>query len=264
MLPENGCEQKRLLGDDNSPVLQAVAVSKVFRQGGSSRPSSVLTNIDFRLCSREFVAIVGPSGSGKSTLLYCLAGLEQPTSGVLSIFGQDTSRFGRGGLARLRRDQIGFVFQSYNLVPTLNVLDNVSLPGWLASSRGARRRARNALRQLGIEELCRSMPDQLSGGQQQRVAIARAIASNARIIFADEPTGALDSGAGEIVLNLLRKLVDDEGRSVVMVTHDLEAAGIADRVVVMRDGRIRIELERPSAETLLRELEASRPAKSAP
>lgn len=261
MHTENGPEQKKLIpNSDMAPLLEAVAISKDFNRVGGGRPIRVLKNVDFRIQQGEFVAVVGPSGSGKSTLLYCLAGLEPPTSGVLRLFGQDVSRLGRNGLARLRRDQIGFVFQAYNLIPAIDVLDNVALPGWLAKSRGARRRAKEVLKRLGVEELSRSFPEHLSGGQQQRVAIARAVASNARVVFADEPTGALDSAAGAVVLDSLRNLVDHEGRSVVMVTHDLEAASIADRVVVMRDGKISAELNRPSSETILRELQASHPA----
>lgn len=202
-----------------------------------------------------------PLGVWKSTLLYCLAGLEPVSEGSVALLGREITRMGRNRLARLRRAHVGFVFQAYNLVPALNAIDNVALPGWLNRNRGARERAKVALQTVGLEEFARTLPERLSGGQQQRVAIARALASDAEIIFADEPTGALDSASGAVVLDRLRRLVDHDGRTVVMVTHDLEAASIADRVLVMRDGLVRVELTAPSSETILSALRDSAPAR---
>ncbi|WP_336723649.1 MFS transporter [Cellulosimicrobium cellulans] len=196
----------------------------------------------------ELVAIVGPSGSGKSTLLACLAGLERTTSGRVSVLGHDLATTGRREQALLRREHVGFVFQSYNLISSLTAQENVELPLRLAKGgAAAAMRASAALDAVGLGPEAQHRPAQLSGGQQQRVAIARALAVEPEVVFADEPTGALDTGTGAEILNLLRGIADTGG-SVLLVTHDVTGAAAADRVLVLRDGTIVDEIEQPTAE----------------
>ena len=216
----------------------------------------MLRGVSMVVTAGEMVAIVGPSGSGKSTLLYCLAGLEPLHSGKVELFGQDLASLGRNRLAKMRRDRIGFVFQSYNLIPSLTAAENAGLPGRLSRRRGAAEAARDSLRAVGLSERMRFLPGKLSGGQQQRVAIARVLASGASLVFADEPTGALDTRSGKQVLELLRETAAG-GRSVVLVTHDLEAAARADRVLVLRDGQIHAELITPTVEEVLESVRAA-------
>ncbi|MGO1532382.1 ABC transporter ATP-binding protein [Microbacterium sp.] len=235
---------------DARHLIEAEHVSKSFDSAKSSESVIVLRDVSLRVQSGEMVAIVGPSGSGKSTLLYCLAGLEPVTGGAVKLFGRDVSGLRRNTLAKLRRDHVGFVFQSYNLIPSLTAAENAGLPGRLARRRGAVAAAQESLRAVGLGERDRFLPGKLSGGQQQRVAIARVLASGASLVFADEPTGALDTRTGEQVLSLLRDAAAGE-RSVVMVTHDLEAAARADRVLVLRDGVIHAELLSPTSDSVL-------------
>ncbi|GAA3632580.1 ABC transporter ATP-binding protein [Microbacterium awajiense] len=194
----------------------------------------------------QLVAVVGASGSGKSTLLYALSGLQTLSEGIVRAAGADLHRLGRRGLAAWRRRNVGFVFQTYNLVPYLTALENVALPARLA---GERVEARAALADVGLDDRRDALPSQLSGGQQQRVAIARVLATRPRLIFADEPTGALDSEAGEHVLRMLGD-IPDERSAVVLVTHDLDAAATADRVIVLRDGHVVADVDRPTAAEL--------------
>ncbi|OLT55120.1 ABC transporter ATP-binding protein [Cellulosimicrobium sp. CUA-896] len=199
----------------------------------------------------EMVAVVGPSGSGKSTLLACLAGLETLTTGSVDVLGHDLASTGRRELALLRRAHVGFVFQSYNLISSLTAQENVELPLRLAGRRAAARlRASAALARVGLAEQAERRPAQLSGGQQQRVTIARALAVEPDVVFADEPTGALDTGTSAEVLRLLRGVVD-AGGSVLMVTHDAAGAATADRVLVLRDGSLVEEIGRPTTERVL-------------
>jgi putative ABC transport system ATP-binding protein len=184
-----------------------------------------------------FTAVMGPSGSGKSTLLQCAAGLDRPDSGTVVVDGTELGTLGEAGLARLRRTRIGFVFQAFNLLPMLTAEQNVGLPLRLAGRRPARGTVRRALAEVGLAGRERHRPDALSGGQQQRVAIARALVTAPAVVFADEPTGALDSAAGTGILALLRRLADG-GQTVVMVTHDPVAAAASDRVLTLTDGRI--------------------------
>jgi putative ABC transport system ATP-binding protein len=195
------------------------------------------------------VAIVGPSGSGKSTLLHCLSGLELPSSGAVEIVGTDVGSARASKLAKLRRATIGFVFQQYNLLDSLTALGNVLLQARLAGR--PRSDAEAALASVGLADKKHIKPTQLSGGEQQRVAIARALAVKPRILFADEPTGALDSATGSSTLQLLRDLVTAQGSAVVMVTHNLEAAARADRVLILKDGRIRSTLSNPTPQAIL-------------
>ncbi|WP_203925145.1 ABC transporter ATP-binding protein [Virgisporangium ochraceum] len=184
-----------------------------------------------------FTAVMGPSGSGKSTLLQCAAGLDRPDSGTVVVDGTELGTLGEAGLARLRRTRIGFVFQAFNLLPMLTAEQNVGLPLRLAGRRPGRATVRGALAAVGLAGRERHRPDALSGGQQQRVAIARALVTEPAVVFADEPTGALDSTSGAEILGLLRRLVDS-GQTVVMVTHDPVAAAASDRVLTLTDGRI--------------------------
>jgi putative ABC transport system ATP-binding protein len=181
---------------------------------------------------------MGPSGSGKSTLMHILAGLDRPTSGTVVIDGRDITQMDDGELTKLRRDRIGFVFQFFNLVPVLNAEENMLLPLSIAGRRPEREWVAQLMRTVGIDDRRTHRPSELSGGQQQRVAIARALVSRPAVVFADEPTGNLDSKTSEEVLNLLRRAVDEFGQSVVMVTHDANAASYADRVVVLVDGLV--------------------------
>jgi len=217
------------------------------QHGKGSTAVTALSGIDLEVAEGELVAIMGSSGSGKSTLLTIAGGLVAPTAGEVVIEGQYLSQLGASATASLRRRTLGFVFQSFNLIPALTALENVSLPleldGW--KRRKARSAALNALAQVELDDRAGAFPDDLSGGQQQRVAIARAIVGTRKLILADEPTGALDSTTGEIVLRMLRKRVD-HGAGGILVTHDARHAAWADRIVFLRDGRI-VDSNRASA-----------------
>jgi len=207
-----------------------------------------LDGVSLGFAPGSFTAIMGPSGSGKTTLLQCAAGLARPDAGRVAIGGTEIARLSEKRLAKLRRRRIGFVFQAFNLLPSLTAAQNVLLPLRLAGDRPRRRVAREALAAVGLAERAGHLPAQLSGGQQQRVAIARALVAEPQVVFADEPTGALDTRSAREALTLLRALVDERGRTLVMVTHDPVAAAVADRVVFLADGRVVDALERPSAE----------------
>ncbi len=212
-------------------------VTKVYRLG--DQEIRALDGIDLRIDEGEFVAIIGPSGSGKSTLMHLLGCLDTPTTGRMEICDRDLSMAGRDTLAGVRNAEIGFVFQSFNLLPKFDVVRNIELPlvyaGWSSSRR--RERAGEVARQVGLENRLANRPAQLSGGQCQRVAIARALVNNPRILFGDEPTGNLDSTTGEMILDLFRDL-NRAGKTVVLVTHDHEVAAVTRRVIEIRDGRI--------------------------
>ena len=232
-------------------------IRKSFATGrrGRRRVTEVLKGVDLSVEVGEMVSIVGPSGSGTSTLLYCLSGLEAADEGSLEVMGRQVVHARRSVLAKIRSGHVGFVFQSYNLIPSLSVGDNVSLPARLAGRPMSARQTRAALESVGLAGRERDRPGDLSGGEQQRVAIARALVGGADVVFADEPTGALDSQNGREVLRMLRSIGDDPQRSVVMVTHDLEAASLADRVLVLRDGRVVRELGRSTAAQILEAME---------
>ena len=199
----------------------------------------------------EFGAIMGPSGSGKSTLMHCMAGLDTLTAGKAFIGDADLSTLDDRDLTLLRRDRVGFVFQAFNLVPTLTAEENITLPLALAGQKGDPGWIEKVVATVGLSDRLAHRPSELSGGQQQRVAIARALASRPQIIFADEPTGNLDSRAGAEVLGFTRTAVDDMGQTVVMVTHDPVAAGYADRVLFLTDGHVVDEMHQPTAERVL-------------
>lgn len=237
--------------DVTEPLIHAENLHKTFPSAEPKEPRvPVLRGITLNVQPGEMVSIVGPSGSGKSTLLYCLSGLEPADSGVVLLAGRELGTLGRGALATLRRKHVGFVFQSYNLIPSLTARENIALPARLARRRANRADIDRALADVGLSDRGGHRPGQLSGGQQQRVAIARVLATRPDIVFADEPTGSLDTTTGSDVLRLLRAAAGD-GRSVVVVTHDLEAAALADRVLVLRDGLIHSELRRPTPEQVL-------------
>ncbi|MFE1584294.1 ABC transporter ATP-binding protein [Streptomyces sp. NPDC058737] len=197
-----------------------------------------------------FLAVMGPSGSGKSTLMHCAAGLDSPTSGSVRIDGQEISGLNETRRTELRRERVGFVFQAYNLIPSLSVEDNITLPLRLAGRRPDRDWLRTLTERVGLADRLSHRPAELSGGQQQRAAVVRALAARPAVVFADEPTGALDLRSAHQVLGLLRALVDDLGQTVVMVTHDPAAAARAHRALVMADGRVVEGLERPTAPRL--------------
>ena len=217
-------------------LVEACGVCKSYKHGNLN--TDVLRHVDMSVSAGEMVSIVGPSGSGKSTLLHCLAGLEVPDAGEIHLMGVDVVRARRGERAKVRAQHVGFVFQQYNLMPSLSVGENVSLPVRLAGSKLSRENVRELLERVGMGGREHARPAELSGGEAQRVAIARAVASGPDIVFADEPTGALDTANGNAVLDMLRAMADEGSRAVVMVTHDLEAAARADRVLVLRDGEI--------------------------
>jgi putative ABC transport system ATP-binding protein len=226
------------------PTVELVDVSRVYRTRGG--PVNALDHVTVAFAPASFTAVMGPSGSGKTTLLQCAAGLDRPTSGDVRWCGEDVRTWSDRRLTMARRDRVGFVFQAFNLLPTLTAEQNVTLPMRLAHRRVARSRVRAALDQVGLSGLGRRHPAELSGGQQQRVAIARALIAEPLVVFADEPTGALDSTTGHQILRLVRDLVAAHGRTVVMVTHDPVAASYAQRVVFLADGRLAGELADPT------------------
>ena len=208
------------------------------RYGEGDAAVDALRGITLDFPAGAFTAIMGPSGSGKSTLMHILAGLDRPTSGTVVIDGNDITKMDDAALTRLRRDRVGFVFQFFNLVPVLNAEENTLLPLSIAGVKPERVWLEQLMETVGIADRRTHRPAELSGGQQQRVAIARALVSRPAVIFADEPTGNLDSTTSEEVLQLLRRAVDEFGETVVMVTHDLHAAGFADRRIELVDGRV--------------------------
>jgi len=220
------------------PVLAAQSLTKTYRMGEVS--VTALDSVDFTVERGEFVAIMGPSGSGKSTLLHLLGGLDFPTSGEVFLNDQSLFKLSDDELTELRRRKVGFIFQFYNLLPTLNAAENIGLPVLIDGQPLRRERARidNLLALVGLGDRADHKPDQLSGGQQQRVAIARAFVNQPEIVLADEPTGNLDSRSSTAILELLRSTCFELGATIVMVTHDPRAASFADRVVFLKDGRI--------------------------
>ncbi|MCF3172040.1 ABC transporter ATP-binding protein [Streptomyces sioyaensis] len=224
-------------------------LSKVYGSGDTRVVALDHVSIDFR--EGEFTAIMGPSGCGKSTLMHCAAGLDSPSSGSVRVGTTELSTLGDRQLTALRRDRIGFIFQAFNLLPTLTALENITLPLTIAGRRPDQQWLDRVVATVGLTQRLGHRPAQLSGGQQQRVAVARALASRPAIIFGDEPTGNLDSRAGAQVLGFLRDSVRELGRTVVMVTHDPVAAGYADRVVFLSDGHLVDEMTHPTPDRVL-------------
>jgi putative ABC transport system ATP-binding protein len=228
---------------------RAVAASKVY--GSGEAEVRALDGIDVEFRARQFTAIMGPSGSGKSTLLHCLAGLDRLTGGQIFLGDIEVSAQSEKALTLIRRDRIGFIFQSYNLIPTLTAEENITLPSSLAGRKPDRARFDQVVDTVSLRDRLKHKPTELSGGQQQRVAVARALVSSPEIVFADEPTGNLDSRAGAEILGFMRRAVDDLGQTIVMVTHDPNAASYSDRVVFLADGKIVAELADPTADTVI-------------
>ncbi|WP_327109886.1 ABC transporter ATP-binding protein [Nocardia sp. NBC_01730] len=228
---------------------RAIELTKVYGSGDTQ--VRALDGVSAEFAKGEFTAIMGPSGSGKSTLMHCLAGLDSASSGTVRIGDTDLTTLSDKQMTFLRRDRIGFVFQAFNLVPTLTALENITLPLDIAGRKPDQDWLDTVLTRLGLTDRLTHRPSELSGGQQQRVACARALAGKPEIIFGDEPTGNLDSRASEEVLTILRAAVDEFGQTVVIVTHEPHAAGFADRVVFLADGRIVDEMRDPTADTVL-------------
>ena len=240
----------------------AARVENLTKTYGSGNAKVVaLDDVTLDVMAGEFTAVMGPSGSGKSTLMHCCAALDTADTGAVIIGDQDLSRMNDNALTMLRRDQIGFVFQSYNLVPTLTAEENILLPLAIAGRKPDPGWYTTVIETVGLGDRLHHKPSELSGGQQQRVAVARALASRPHIVFADEPTGNLDSKSGEEVLTLLRRSVDGHGQTIVMVTHDPVAAAYTDRVVFLADGKVVDEMRAPDREKVLaRMAELSTPA----
>ncbi|ONM50724.1 ABC transporter ATP-binding protein [Nocardia donostiensis] len=232
----------------------AIELTKVYGSGDTQVTALDAVSADF--VRGEFTAIMGPSGSGKSTLMHCLAGLDSATSGTVRIGDTELTELTDKQMTKLRRDRIGFVFQAFNLVPTLTALENITLPLDIANREPDRAWLDTVLDRLGLTGRLTHRPSELSGGQQQRVACARALAGKPEIIFGDEPTGNLDSHSSSEVLSILRTAVDEFGQTVVIVTHDPHAASYADRVVFLADGSIVDELRDPTADSVLDRMKA--------
>ncbi len=233
----------------SSPIATARGLSKTY--GKNSGLVRALDNVDVDLAAGQFTAIMGPSGSGKSTLMHCLAGLDTPTDGTITLGEHTITGLKNRALTRLRRERIGFIFQSFNLIPTLTARENITLPLDIARKPLDRELFDRVVRTVGLTDRLSHRPAELSGGQQQRVACARALVAKPDVIFADEPTGNLDSASGREVLSFLRSSVDELGQSVVMVTHDPVAASYAHRVLFLADGKIVHELDAPTPESVL-------------
>ncbi|MEE9964879.1 MAG: ABC transporter ATP-binding protein [Propionicimonas sp.] len=230
-------------------IASAVSLTKIY--GSGDTVVRALDGVDVEFTKGSFTAIMGPSGSGKSTLMHCLAGLDRPTSGQVFLGGHNLSELGDKQLTRVRRDAVGFVFQSFNLLPTLTAEQNIMLPLDLAGQKPDRALFNTLIDSLRLRDRLSHLPSQLSGGQQQRVAIARALMTSPAVVFADEPTGALDSRAGHELLSYLQRTSRDLEQTIVMVTHDANAAAFAGRTVLLSDGRIVNDLDQPSADQIM-------------
>ena len=236
-------------GEPRVLAARAERITKIYGSGDTR--VTALDEVSVAFPAGEFAAVMGPSGSGKSTLMHCMAGLDEVTGGSVWIGDQDISTLTDRQLTRMRRRRVGFIFQAFNLVPTLNAGENITLPSDLASSQPDRDWLNQVVETLGLGDRLKHRPTQLSGGQQQRVAAARALAARPDLIFADEPTGNLDSSASGELLDFLSMAVRDFGQTIVMVTHDAVAASYADRIVFLADGRIVSEMTEPTPERVL-------------
>jgi putative ABC transport system ATP-binding protein len=237
---------------------RAVRVTKVYGRGDTR--VTAIDGVTLGIPKGAYTAVMGPSGSGKSTLMHCMAGLDSVTSGAVFIGDTELGRLNDKRLTRLRRDQVGFVFQTFNLVPTLTARENITLPLDIAGAKHDRAWLDKVIDSVGLRDRLSHKPSELSGGQQQRLACARALASRPQIIFADEPTGNLDSRSSAEVLAFLRRCVREMGQTVVMVTHDPVAAGYADLVVFLADGRIAGQLADPTAQRVLEAIRLQSPS----
>ena len=237
------------------PAARVVGLRKEYGVGDSL--VAALDGVSLDIQAGEFTAVMGPSGSGKSTLIHCMAALDSPSAGQIVLGGVDISHLRDKDLTRLRRDKVGFVFQAYNLVPTLNARENIELPLAIAGRHADPAWFGTVIDAVGLRDRLRHRPNELSGGQQQRVACARALVSRPQIVFADEPTGNLDSVASREILSFLRMSVDHYHQTIVMVTHDPIAASYTDRVVFLSDGKIVDELREPTAEAVLEKMRSA-------
>ncbi|HEU4513718.1 MAG TPA: ABC transporter ATP-binding protein [Nocardioidaceae bacterium] len=237
---------------EKAVAARAVDLRKVYGEGEAA--VNALDGVDIEFYAAEFTAVMGASGSGKSTLMHCMAALDSPTSGQVFLGDTDLSTLKDKALTELRRDKIGFVFQSFNLVPTLTAQENIELPLSIAGRKPDQGWFDTVIDTVGLRDRLDHRPNELSGGQQQRVACARALMSRPEIAFADEPTGNLDSTSGAEVLSLLRRSADEHGQTIVMVTHDPVAASYTDRVVFLADGKVVDELRHPTRESVLEEM----------
>jgi putative ABC transport system ATP-binding protein len=217
------------------PVVSGRDITRIYGEGDAAVEALRDVSVDFQ--PGTYTAIMGPSGSGKSTLMHILAGLDRPTSGVVMIGGTDITHLHDKALTLLRREKVGFIFQFFNLLPMLTAEENILLPLRIGGKKVDQSFLEDIVRTMGLEQRLNHRPAQLSGGQQQRVAIARALVTKPAVVFADEPTGNLDSAASQEVLHLLRQAVDNLGQTIVMVTHDVQAASVADRIIFLEDGR---------------------------
>jgi putative ABC transport system ATP-binding protein len=245
--------------DGDATVIVARGVARRYGEGDAA--VDALRDVDIDLARGRFTAIMGPSGSGKSTLMHILAGLDLPTAGSVKVDGIEITTLKERALTQLRRDKVGFIFQTFNLLPTLTAHENILLPLTIAGRKGDEAWLGSLIDTVGLGDRLTHKPAELSGGQQQRVAVARALAARPAVLFADEPTGNLDSRTGEEVLDLLRHSVDELGQTTVMVTHDAHAATYADRVVFLKDGQIAHDcgrLGRDEVYEVIKSLEAAR------
>ncbi|MBM3723273.1 MAG: ABC transporter ATP-binding protein [Actinobacteria bacterium] len=233
---------------------RASKVSKFYGEGEAR--IAALDNVSVEIEKGRLTAIMGPSGSGKSTLMHVMAGLDTVSKGTVWLGRVNMSALKEKELTKLRRDKIGFVFQSFNLIPTLTAIENITLPTEIAGAKPDQDWVDQIVAKVGLTDRLTHRPSELSGGQQQRVAVARALASHPEIVFADEPTGNLDSKSGSEVLGLLRSSVDELGQTIVMVTHDAPSAAYADRVVFLADGQVTAELNSPTVDQILRKIKA--------
>ncbi len=228
---------------------RCVYLSKIYGKGESE--VRALDGVTISFPKGKFTAIMGPSGSGKSTLMHCCAGLDEATSGQVFVGDVEITKLPERALTQLRRDRLGFIFQAYNLVPTLNAIENITLPMMLAGRKGDQAWIDEVVSTVGLANRLKHRPSELSGGQQQRVAVARALASRPDIIFADEPTGNLDSKTGAEILSFMKRAATDMGQTIVMVTHDPIAASYTDTVLFLADGKLDGEMNEPTAQRVL-------------
>jgi len=230
-------------------IIHSLNLTKIYGEKETSVTALDDINVEFK--ENDFTAIMGPSGSGKSTLLHCLAGLDRPTSGQIYLREEDISTLNDKQLTKIRRDSFGFVFQAFNLIPTLTAEENITLPSSIAGKKPEEEWVKQVIEAMDIGDRLGHRPNELSGGQQQRVAAARAMASKPEVIFADEPSGNLDSKSSKELLVFMKSIVDDLNQTIVMVTHDPYAASFAERVIMLKDGEIANDLDNPTQEEIV-------------
>ncbi len=253
MNPSEALSDESVLHSNGKPVVAAKDITRRYGQGDTA--VDALRGVSLDVERGKLTAVMGPSGSGKSTLMHILAGLDKPTSGTVSIDGTEVTTLGDTDLTKLRRKHIGFVFQFFNLLPMLSAEENVRLPLTIAGTKPDKAWFENLLDQVGLTDRRSHRPSELSGGQQQRVAIARALVSQPTVVFADEPTGNLDSATSGEILDLMRNSVDELGQTTVMVTHDPRAAAIADRILFLADGLVVKDMKEASASEVISAME---------